>query len=139
MGHPTKTYDLIVNNTTSTLYHTTTILSNRGFFARIFLSMSRNGIADIDTPRKSRIKGICEWNDFHNILYFHTDVFRFHNVSKEAGWAILREDNHLFNRRHHNNEAVEERRGRKRKLSARELYQVDRFLQDYSWEARVLT
>jgi hypothetical protein len=36
--------------------------------------MSRNGIVDIDTPRKSRIKGIYEWNDAHNIPYFHSDV-----------------------------------------------------------------
>jgi hypothetical protein len=102
--------------------------------------MSRKGIADIDTPRKSRIKGICEWNDYHSILYFHMDVFRYHNVSKEQGWAISKQDNQAFDRRHHNNEAIrQEKRGRKKLLSPAQLYEADRFLADAGWDARVLT
>lgn len=43
-----------------------------------------------------------------------------------------------FDRTHHNNPAVEERRARKPKLSPTD-EQADRFLQDVGWEARILT
>jgi hypothetical protein len=101
--------------------------------------MTKKGILNVDTPRKSHIKGICEWNDYHGIPYFHTDDFRYHKVSKEVGWTILREDNQEFDRQHHNNEVSEERRGRKPLLSPAQLHQANRFLQDVGWDARVLT
>jgi hypothetical protein len=51
----------------------------------------------------------------------------------------LKEDNDQFERTWHTNKVVEETRGRNLKLSAKDLYRADRFLQDQGWEARVLT
>jgi hypothetical protein len=68
--------------------------------------MSRKGIADINISKKARIKGVRDFNDAIGIPYFHSDVFNYHGVSKEQGWAIIKQDNELFDRRHHNNEDV---------------------------------
>ncbi|KAF2818032.1 hypothetical protein CC86DRAFT_337635, partial [Ophiobolus disseminans] len=111
--------------------------------------MSRMSISDITTPKKARIRGAADFNNAMGIPYFHTDLFRFYGVSKHQGWAILKEgDKEIvpegeaemsFDRRHHNNPSIEEKRGRKPKLSPKQLEQADRFLQEQGWEARVLT
>ena len=54
--------------------------------------MPRNGISSIDTPTKARIRGAAEFMDAMGIPYFHTDLFNFNNVSKQAGWDILKEE-----------------------------------------------
>tara|TARA_R110002003_G_scaffold1680_4_gene23441 strand:- start:688 stop:915 length:228 start_codon:yes stop_codon:yes gene_type:complete len=72
--------------------------------------MSRNGISNIDTQGKPA-SGICDWNDDMGIPYFHTNVFKYHGVSKEAGWAIIKEDRKKIDRAHHNNLLAPERRG----------------------------
>jgi hypothetical protein len=101
--------------------------------------MSRNGIFNIETPRKARIKGAADYMDHLGLKYNHMDLFRYHNVSKEAGWALLRTDQELFDRTHHNNEAVQEQRGRPPLLSHKDLERADKFLQDIGWDARVMT
>ncbi|KAF1838592.1 hypothetical protein BDW02DRAFT_488834, partial [Decorospora gaudefroyi] len=53
--------------------------------------MSKRGISNFDTPKKARIKGAAEFMDAMGIPYFHTDLFKFHHVSKQQGWAILKE------------------------------------------------
>ena len=101
--------------------------------------MSRRGIPDIDTPKKARIKGAADYLDHLGIKFNHNDLFRYHGISKRQGWAILSQDREQMDRRHHTNELLQENRGRKRKLSAKELEQADRFLQDVGWDARILT
>jgi hypothetical protein len=110
-----------------------------GFFARIFFAMSRSGISNFDTLKKARIKGAEEYMDAKNIPYSHNDLFRFHDVSKEQGWAILKDESMAADRTHHNSELTPEKRGRKPLLSPKQVREADRFLQDVGWDARVLT
>ncbi|KAF1939052.1 hypothetical protein EJ02DRAFT_382546 [Clathrospora elynae] len=92
-----------------------------------------------DTPRKARIKGAADFMNHKGLPYFHTELFRFNGVSKTRGWAILSQDNELFDRQHHNNEGVSKQRGRPSVLSPKDLERCDRFLQDFGWSARSLT
>jgi hypothetical protein len=85
--------------------------------------MSKSGISNFDTPKKARIRGAADFNDAMGIPYFHTNLFNFYGVSKQQGWAILKDGlqetvpegllEFSFNRSHHNNPAVPEKRGRK--------------------------
>jgi hypothetical protein len=74
--------------------------------------MSQSTIQHHDTLRKARVKGAADYMKYRYIPFTHIDLFRFNNVSKHRGWAMLKEDNELFDRRHHNNEVVPEKRGR---------------------------
>jgi hypothetical protein len=95
--------------------------------------------AHCDTPVKSRVKGAADFLDWKGIPYHHTDLFAYNGVSKTRGWAILKENNQMYDRRHHNNELLPENRGRKAALSPKDLERADRFLQDFGWSARSLT
>ena len=101
--------------------------------------MSKKGTCNFDTPKKARIKGAAEFMDAKGIPYLHTELFNFYNVSKQQGWAILKEHATEHDRTHHNDPTTEERRGRKLKLSQKDLEKCDRFLQDVGWDGRVLT
>ncbi|KAH7347983.1 hypothetical protein BKA66DRAFT_477760 [Pyrenochaeta sp. MPI-SDFR-AT-0127] len=145
----TKIDDDMRKSPTSTQLYSTTTYPNLKKIVRIFSTMRRNGIVNISTPKKARIRGAADFNDAMGISYYHSDLFRFYGVSHHQGWAILKEGieeevpddlpQFSFDRTHHNNHAVEERRGRKPKLSPKQLEQADRFLQDVGWEARILT
>ncbi|KAF1943307.1 hypothetical protein EJ02DRAFT_343427, partial [Clathrospora elynae] len=50
-------------------------------------------VFQILTPKKARIKGAADFMDAKGIPYFHTNLFEYYNVSKEAGWAIIKQDN----------------------------------------------
>jgi hypothetical protein len=101
--------------------------------------MSKSGIPNFDTPKKARIKGAAEFMDAMGIPYYHTDLFNFHNVSNQQGWAILKQKGPEHDRTHHNDPTTEEKCGRKPKLSPKDLERCDRFLQDAAWDAHVLT
>ncbi|KAF2629187.1 hypothetical protein BU25DRAFT_465246 [Macroventuria anomochaeta] len=101
--------------------------------------MSRQGIANFTTPQKAWIKGAADYMDHLGIKYSHNDLFKYHGMNKQQGWAILKEDLELANRTHHNSEFTKEQRRRPLKLSAKDLECCDRFLQDVGWDARVLT
>lgn len=101
--------------------------------------MSRNGIKKFDTPKKARLKGAADYLDYLGVPYLHSDLFKYHGVSKHQGWEILKTDNELFDRTHHNNPVVPEKRGRPPVLSAKDFERVDRFLQDLGWTARVMS
>jgi hypothetical protein len=92
--------------------------------------MSRSGISNIHTPQKARIKGAAEFIDAIGIEYFKTDLFNFHNVSRQQGYAILTEPDQTDDRRLSNNLEKRETRGRKHILGAEQVRQADRFLQD---------
>jgi hypothetical protein len=100
-----------------TLNYSTTTLLIPGLFARIFFAMSRNGISNIDTLKRSRIKGAAEYMDAKGIPYSHNDLFKFHDVSKEQGWAILKQDSWTADRRYEHSELTTENRGKKPFLS----------------------
>ncbi|KAF2818315.1 hypothetical protein CC86DRAFT_472932 [Ophiobolus disseminans] len=80
--------------------------------------MSKSGILNITTPKKARIRGAADFNDAMGIPFIHADLFRFYGVSKQQGWAILKEGmegvveddmpSFAFDRTHHNNPAVKE-------------------------------
>ena len=83
---------------------------------------------NFDTPRTSRIKGTIDFNDAHGIQYFKSDVFRFNGVGKTQGWEMLKNDNTLADRRYHNS-VWAEARGAKPLISAKQLHQVESFIQ----------
>jgi hypothetical protein len=92
-----------------------------------------------DTPKKAQIKSAADYMKFRGTPFHHTDLFRYNSVSKTRGWAILQQDNKLFDQRHHNNEVVNKKRGRPPVLSLKDLEQTDCFLQDLEWSARSMT
>jgi hypothetical protein len=47
--------------------------------------MSKSGILNFDTHKKACIKGAADYMDAKDIPYFHTNLFAYHNISKEAG------------------------------------------------------
>ncbi|KAF2828250.1 hypothetical protein CC86DRAFT_445221 [Ophiobolus disseminans] len=53
--------------------------------------MSKSGILNITTPKKARIRGAADFNNAMGIPFIHADLFRFYSVSKQQGWAILKE------------------------------------------------
>jgi hypothetical protein len=72
-------------------YSTTTLLIP-GHLVCIFFAMSRKGVFKIDIPKRSRIRGAADDMDAKGIPYSHDDLFKLHDVSKEQGWAILKQD-----------------------------------------------
>jgi hypothetical protein len=42
------------------------------------------------------VKGAADYIKYWNIPFTHYDFFRFNNVLKHQGWAMLKEDNELF-------------------------------------------
>jgi hypothetical protein len=83
--------------------------------------MSKSGILNFDTPKKACIKGAADYMDAKGIPYFHTNLFAYHNISKEAEWAIIKQDNKLFDRTLKNNEVAPETQGQKPKLIPKDL------------------
>jgi hypothetical protein len=97
---------------TSTLYTPFTAITTpytQGIFARIFLAVSEMPNRAHDTPKTSRIKGAADYMKYKGIPFYHSDLFRYNGVSKTRGWAIIQQDNELFDRRHHNNEILEQK------------------------------
>jgi hypothetical protein len=74
-----------------------------------------------DTPKKARIKGAADYMKYKKIPFSHIDLFRFYGVGKTQGWSILQQDSEQFDRRHHSNEVVQEKRGRPLALSPKDL------------------
>ena len=81
-----------------------------------------------ETPRKARVKGAIDYMEARGILHFKVDVFRFNGVSKTRGWEMLKNDNELDDRQHHN--SMQEHRGRKPILSAKDLLNVEKYPQE---------
>jgi hypothetical protein len=101
--------------------------------------MSKKGISNFDTPKKARMKGAADYLDHLGIKFNHNDLFRYHGVSKEQGWAILKQDREQYDRTFAHNPLVTETRGRPPAVSNEEIHRIDRFLQDVGWDARVMT
>ena len=92
----------------------------------------------LKTPSKTRIKGAAEFNNAHSKSYFKTDLFKYYGVGRSQGYEILKND-HSAADRTRNNYIWAETRGRPPKLSSKDLYRVETFLQDQGWDARALT
>jgi hypothetical protein len=60
------------------------------------LIMSKKGISNFDTPKKARMKGAADYFDHLGIKFHHNDLFRYHGISKEQGWAILKQDREQY-------------------------------------------
>ena len=60
--------------------------------------MSKKGIQNFSTPQKARLKGAADYMDYKGVSYSHNDLFQYSGVSKEQGWAILKEDIERFDR-----------------------------------------
>ena len=93
----------------------------------------------LDTPIKARLKGVAEFNNAYGIPYFRTQLFYYYRVKPRIGYRILTEDNQAFDRTRAHNTTTIDRRGRPSQLSKAQIYEADRFLQAYGWDARVLT
>jgi hypothetical protein len=74
--------------------------------------MSRSGISNIPIQKKKPIKGTSEFMNAIGIEYFKTDLFNFHNVLRQQGYAILAEPDQAEDRRLGNNPEKKELRGR---------------------------
>ena len=51
------------------------------------------------TPKKARVKGTIAYLEANNIPHFKERVFRFHRVSYNRGWQILKEDDTVTDNR----------------------------------------
>jgi hypothetical protein len=74
--------------------------------------MSRKGTSKVDTLKRSRSKGVAEYIDVKRIPYSHNDLFNFHDVSKEQGWAMLEQDSWTADQRHEHIGLSTDNRGR---------------------------
>jgi hypothetical protein len=89
------------------------------------------------TPTKSKILGTIEFLEAQNIPYFKSAVFKQFGVTNRQGWRIIAEKEHP--RRHHNDPFRTEKRGRPSKLTNQDISKMDRILQDYAMDGRILT
>src|SRR4051812_8375298 len=89
------------------------------------------------TPTKSKVRGTIEYLEAKNIPHFKEEVFRHFGVSHRQGWAMISEGS--VDRRHHNAEEVEERRGRPPIISREQIKEMDRILQEVGFEARAMS
>ncbi|KAF1972179.1 hypothetical protein BU23DRAFT_468880, partial [Bimuria novae-zelandiae CBS 107.79] len=82
----------------------------------------------LNTLKKSRIKGACEFMDFRRIPYHHNNVFSYYGVKRHQGWEILAKDNIEANRTYYNSILTAEKRGRPLKLSLEDLERANKYL-----------
>ena len=90
-----------------------------------------------ETPTKSKVRGAIDYLEAKGIPHFKEDVFRHFGVSHRQGWAIISKGS--VDRRHHNAEGVEERRGRPPLISQEQIKEMDRILQEAGFEARTMS
>jgi hypothetical protein len=79
-----------------TPFTATTTPYTQGLFARIFLAVSEMSNRAHDTPKKSRRKGAADYMNYKGIPFHHSNLFRYNGVSKTREWAIIQQDNELF-------------------------------------------
>ncbi|KAF2629618.1 hypothetical protein BU25DRAFT_316607, partial [Macroventuria anomochaeta] len=98
----------------------------------------KKGTTNLDSPRKARICGAANFNDAPGIKYSKTDLFKFNGVCRSCGYEILGLDN-LAADRTLNNSIYQETCGWPHVISQKKLHEIERFLQDEGWDARVKT
>ncbi|KAF1974997.1 hypothetical protein BU23DRAFT_459807, partial [Bimuria novae-zelandiae CBS 107.79] len=82
----------------------------------------------LNTLKKSRIKGICKFIDFHRIPYYYNNVFSYYGVKRRRGWEILAKHNIEANRTYYNSILTVEKRDRPLKLSLEDLERANKYL-----------
>lgn len=87
------------------------------------------------TPTKAKVQGVIEFMKAKKIDYTKQDVFDFFGVSRTRGYAMLKNKN--TNRRHHHAQQVD-RRGRRHKLSEKDVDRMEEIIQLWGIEARAL-
>ncbi|KAK4101164.1 hypothetical protein N658DRAFT_496456 [Parathielavia hyrcaniae] len=85
--------------------------------------------------REARIQGTCDFLDKQGISYSHNDVFKFFGTSRSTGWRILRQPRNQDARERHS----VENRGRKKKLTAEMVAQIEKFIEDNGFDGRTIT
>ena len=88
------------------------------------------------TPVKAKVQGAVEFCERMGISYYKEDVFRTFDVSREQGYAFLRNDSA---RRLENNSDAEETRGRKSLITPKQIREMERILETEGIEGRGLT
>ena len=85
------------------------------------------------TPVKAKVQGAVEFCERMGISYYKEDVFRTFDVSREQGYAFLRNDSA---RRLENNSDAEETRGRKSLITPKQIREMERILETECIEGR---
>ncbi len=92
------------------------------------------------TPNKAKVQAVIEFNKAHEIKYRTTDVFKHFKVPERTGWRIISKDGPSTSaRKRHNDLSLPETRGRKSKITKRDIQKMDHFLQTQGFEGRILT
>jgi hypothetical protein len=87
-------------------------------------------------PTKAKIQGTIEYLEAQKIPHSKPDVFSHFGVRKRSGWAILANEHP---RRRHNDLLRKETRGKPSKIPNQDIAKMDRILQSYGMDGRVLT
>jgi hypothetical protein len=81
--------------------------------------------------------GAIEYLKKKNVSHLKTDVFDAFGVKKRDGWRILAEKKQPY---YHNNDSfLQERQGRHLKLIRKDISKINKILQDYKMDGRILT
>ena len=88
------------------------------------------------TPVKAKVQGAVEFCERMGISYYKEEVFRTFDVSREQGYACLRNDSA---RRLEKNSDAEETRGRKSLITPKQIREMERILETEGIEGRGLT
>ena len=94
-----------------------------------------NGPVHFDTPTRTRVRAITEFCQVKAPQVSQNDIFNHCNVSKQVGYAMLKEASPV--RRHHNRPDIKEHRGRKPIFSQREWDILEDFVIEGGFEGRV--
>jgi hypothetical protein len=86
------------------------------------------------TPTRAKVLGAIEYLEKRQLRVNKTDVFRAFNVPLRIGWRMLKEGSRTL----HNSPIRVEPRGRKPKITAKQLYALDNFLQTQGFNGRRL-
>jgi hypothetical protein len=90
--------------------------------------------AHYKTPARAKVLGTIEYLEKRQLRVNKTDVFRAFNVPLRTGWRILQDGSRSL----HNSPIRVEPRGRKLKITPKQLHALDYFLQTQGFNGRRL-
>ena len=87
------------------------------------------------TPVKAKINAIVEFNDAHGIQYFKEDIFRYYQVKRSRGYAMLQKPSTRQNRR----QVLAESLGRHKIIPKKKLKEMEQIIEIEGIAGRSLT
>src|ERR1700722_16128777 len=93
------------------------------------------GPPNFETPTKAKVQGAVEYLHAKGRFGENEEVFKHFKVGHTRGYAMLNDNP----RRHHNNPEVQENRGRKPIIGAKELKTLEGMIKEHGFGVRAMT